>query len=431
MSEEKMKILEMIEKNIITPAEGLNLLETLNEVDVASETRNIAPEKVEDTLEDAVDEESLSEEAEEILRVKVDEIKSKAETLKDKIKIDIKGNGEKFKKEFDKEEFKREMKSLGGNLKKEMKSFQKDAKSLRREMSKFGKDAAVFSQGVVNDVLESVRAVDSDEFQKKYDEGDYLTDEDKEVRNFNITQEFSLNCDGKKEVSIKVISTDVNIITEEREDILVKYINYTENDENNFKVIVEENSKAIRISEKKEKNGNFLFGISFSDSGGKELLIRLPRKYKESLSVKTISGDLKLNYLDIDSFRFSSVSGDMSADIIYSVNSLVKTTSGDCEIGLFRGNMMFSAVSGDINIKYKQLDGDFTMKSVSGDAEIELPKNSEFEVTGKTVSGDIECDFPLTIIGAIKRGILRGQVGSDEYAISTTTTSGDVNISRY
>jgi lia operon protein LiaG len=92
---------------------------------------------------------------------------------------------------------------------------------------------------------------------------------------------------------------------------------------------------------------------------------------------------------------------------------------------------MFSSVSGDINMKYEKLDGDFTMKCVSGDAELMLPKNSEFEVIAKTISGDVECEFPLTVIGTRKKGRLRGQVGSDAFTIAATTTSGDLNISRY
>lgn len=409
MSDEKMKILEMIEKHIITADEGIELL---------------------DAIEDNQSKVSEEEPEENNFDEKILKMKDKAKELKDKIEVDVDIDGYKAKGEAFADDFKEEMKSLGENIKKEMKFFKKDAKNLGREMSRLGRDAAVFSQGIVNDVLESVKAVDDDDFQKQYNDGDYEMDEDKKVRNYNIAQEFSIDCDGKKDILIDVISTDVNIITEERENILVKYISYSEKDEDMYKVIVEEDSKAIKLYERKEKDLNRIMNFSFS-SGEKELLIRLPRKYKESLSVKTISGDLNINYLDSNSFRFSTVSGDLQADIIYSINSLIKSTSGDCRIDLFRGNIMFSSVSGDIDIKYEKLDGDFTMKSISGDAEIKLPNNSEFEVIGRTISGDMNCDFPITIIGTAKKGKLRGQVGSDENTISASTTSGDVNILRY
>ncbi len=439
MSKEKMKILEMIEKKIITPAEGLELL-TACDSEVKVETKvNIEKEKVDvhdeicDDVEDCCDDvEDCCDDVEDCcddIDFKVKDIKRKAKELKDKILEDIDVKEFKVKGDIFGKEFQKEMASLGENLKKEMKFFQKDAKILSKEMSKFGKETADLTKGIVSDVLESVQAMDDVDLKKKMKSDEYVMSEDSDVRKYNITQEFSLDCDGKKDITISVISTDVNIVTEEREDVLVKYINYSENDKSQLKVVVEEDSKGIKISEKKDKENAGLFG--FFGSGGKELLIRLPRKYKESLGVKSVSGDLDLNYLDSDSFRFSSVSGDLTADIIYSVNSLIKTTSGDCDIELFRGNMICSSVSGDINMKYEKLDGDLTAKSISGDVNIQLPKTSEFEINSKTVSGDLDCDFPLVIIGSSKRGRLRGKVGSDDYSITTSTTSGDLEINRY
>jgi len=479
MSNEKMKILEMIESKIISAEEGLKLLNALDQLEnsnvISKETVKDVSEQISDSLEEANDErneafeemaeeleemaeeieeevddiveeieesyeellnESIDTDAEEALRAKIDEMKKKAEVLKDKVKIDIDLNGKTFKKEYYKQDFKnifgnsfkKEFANLKRSFKGDMKSFNKDAKRFGDEMSKLGRETANITKDIVDDVMKTVNDIDFDSYGREFKKDDFTMDSDSEVRKYNLAQEFSIDCDGKKDISINVISTDVTLITEEREDILVNYINYSPSDEDMYKVMVEEDSKKVRITEKSTVKKGFTFNIGDS---GRELLIRLPRKYKESLSVKTVSGDFDMNYLDSDFFRFSSVSGDITADIIYSVNSLIKTTSGDCEIGLFRGNMMFSSVSGDIIAKYESLDGDFTMKSVSGDAELDLPKNSEFEVVVKSVSGDVECEFPLTYIGAQKRGRLRGQVGSDAHSIVATTTSGDLNISRY
>lgn len=92
---------------------------------------------------------------------------------------------------------------------------------------------------------------------------------------------------------------------------------------------------------------------------------------------------------------------------------------------------MFSSVSGDIELKYEKLDSDFTMKSVSGDAEISLPKNSEFEVITKTVSGDLNCEFPLVMTDSQKRGKRRGWTGSDKHKLRASATSGDLSIKEY
>ena len=475
MSNEKMKILEMVESKIISVDEGLKLLDAIEKIegsriipdnvkkdvqdqinDALTEATDERSERIEeiteemeelveemeDELEDIVEEiedvyEDLSDTmdtaAEEALKAKVEELKAKAEKIKTKIKIDVDLNGKKYKKEFSKndfgkmfgKEFHKEMNNLKRSFSGDMKSFGKEAKRFGKEMSKIGKDTANITADIVGEALSNINDIT---FDGELSKEDFTMDPDAQTRNYNLAQEFTIECEGKNDISINVISSDVTIVTEERDDILVNYIKYSPDDEDKVIVVVEEDSKKIRISEKVDKTKNKRFVFS---SGDRELLVRLPRKYKESLSVKTVSGDLDMNYLDSDFFRFSSVSGDVSADIIYSVNSLIKTTSGDCEVGLFRGNMMFSSVSGDINMKYEKLDGDFTMKCVSGDAELMLPKNSEFEVIAKTISGDVECEFPLTVIGTRKKGRLRGQVGSDAFTIAATTTSGDLNIMRY
>lgn len=472
MSNEKMKILEMIEKKIITTEEGLRLLNAvddqnntsaeevnveeptpvveepmpLNEEeieeaieDAVEEIEDLAEEieeevedlieEIEDTFEDASDELHIEGELEEQLKEKVDQIKEKAMQLKEKFLKEFEIDEDDLKVNFSKENFKNDMNNWKNSFDFEMKSLNKEAKRFGKEMTRLGKETAQLTKDIVSDVMKNIDVESFENITKEFDEKDFVMDDDKDTKNYNLAQEFSLNIEGKTDISIHVISTDVTIVTEDREDLLVNYIKYNPKDEDLYQVVVEEDSKKLRISEKQKSKKNFL-NFNFSSSA-KKLLIRLPHKYKESISINTVSGDLDVNYLDSDFFKFSSVSGDMSADIIYSVNSLVKTTSGDCNIELFRGNMMFSTVSGDINLTYEVLDGDFSMKSVSGDADLKLPKNAEFEVVAKTLSGDLNCEFPITFVGSKKRGRLRGQVGSDAHSISASTTSGDLNISKY
>lgn len=476
MSNEKMKILEMVESKLISVDEGLKLLSAIDKIESsriipddvkadvqgqindalseAHDTRTEAIEELSEELEEIIEEieeeieeiveeiedvyeevsESVDEEAKEVIDEKVKELKDKAKDIKEKVKINVDINGEKFKKEFEtsdfrnlfNESFKKDFENLKRGFKGDMKSFGKEAKRFGREMSKIARESIHINKDTINEVVSSLNDFDFSSLGGDFSEAEFKMEPDAETNNYNVEQEFTLDCEGKNHVSVNVVATDVNVVTEEREDILVNYIKYSSSDKDQFELVVEKDSKKILITEK--HFGNKKFRVS---GGNKELLIRLPRKYKESFSVKTISGDLDINYLDSDSFRFTSVSGDMTADIIYSVNTLVKTTSGDCEIGLFRGNMMFSSVSGDIDMKYEQLDGDFTMKNVSGDAEVSLPKNSEFEVVAKTLSGSLDCDFPITQIGNQKKGRLRGQVGSDAFKITASTTSGDLSINRY
>jgi lia operon protein LiaG len=473
MSGEKMKILELIEKKIISPEEGLKLLEALEKVDevaivsndvkeelksnimeeleeqeeirqdeieeIAEELEDLAGE-IEEEVEDIIEEleeafEDVSEEIdieieiEEQLQEKIDEIKRKATELKDKFQKEFSDVNADIEINFDKDQFKNDMKNLKHSLKFEMKGLSKEANRFGKELSRLGKETAKLTKDLVNEVMANVD-VNVENMGKDFNKEDFVMNNDKETKKYNLAQEFTINCEGKEEIAIDVISTDITVITEDREEILVNYIKYNPKDSDKFVVVVEEDSKKIRISEKVEKPSNSFFNFNISSSA-KELVVRLPHKYKDSLSVKTVSGDLNINYLDSSAFRFSTVSGDIKADIIYSINSLVKTTSGDCKIDLFRGNMMYTSVSGDVELCYEVLDGDFALKSVSGDARLLLPKTSEFEVIAKTMSGDLKCDFPITFVGQQKKNKLRGQVGSDANSISASTTSGDLTIIKY
>lgn len=427
MSKEKMKILEMVEQKIITVEEGMKMLEAIEKADNTKEVKeNVIlseeekeemieeledfAEEVEDELDEIVEEmESKIEDLEDEVEApsdeaydRADEIREKAERIKEKVNENF--NRERVDEFFNKE-FKDNMKDFKKSIKIDMDGFAKEARKFGKEMAAFGAEMANMSK----DVIKSV--------QKDF-EGEST---------YNLAQEFNLDCTGKEEIEVIVVSTDVTVVTEEREDLLVNYIKYSKKDDDRFKIEVTEDSKKISVVER-HIGGKSLFNFGFTS---KKLLIKLPRKYKESFKIKTVSGDADVNYLDSDTFTFSSVSGDLKADIIYSVNSLVKTTSGCAEVDLFRGNMMFSTVSGDIKMKYEKLDGDFTLKSVSGDAKVSIPTNSVFEANLKTVSGDLKCDFPLTMIGPQKRNKMRGQYNGDDYKLSAKTTSGDLRIYQF
>lgn len=227
-------------------------------------------------------------------------------------------------------------------------------------MSKIGSKTASVSQSLVKDVLAQIKgAIKSSDINVVFNGEDQQAPLEP-----GVPHSFDLST--IKTIDVKMIASDINITTEDRADIQIVYFG-NKDDSKSFEVIHDTEDHRLILSEKK-KSGFHIF------SGNTKVEIKLPSSYKNNLRIKTVSGDLYLNYLDVESFEFISVSGDMRGDIIYSKNAMIKTTSGDGHINLFKGHMMFNSVSGDLALTYEVLSGDLIMKTVSGDGKIRLPQ---------------------------------------------------------
>lgn len=131
----------------------------------------------------------------------------------------------------------------------------------------------------------------------------------------------------------------------------------------------------------------------------------------DSLSLKTISGDVSLSALEIDNAQISTVSGDVDLDNSSINNLSVNTTSGDVDINnLNSENTEAKTISGDIDV-YKSDICHFAGKSTSGDLDIclkgpgedyhiECQNMGDKKIAHKslklnTISGDVDYKFEL------------------------------------
>lgn len=445
MSKEKMKILEMIEQKIISVEDGLKLLESVDReapeppeapkapqapkaprgkvmgfnlkdemsFDDLESMKGSFKESIDDMikgLENVFDREiknsDLNEEVTEMFEDEMTDFKDKVEDAKEEVE-DLCSDEDDVDKDA--------MKAAAEKMKDEMKKLANETEKFGRHMGKMGTKAAALSQGIVKDVMSQIKgAVRSAEFSRKENYGESQGGlEPGSAQSFEV--------DPIEYLDLRLVATDVYLMTENRDDIEI--VSYGKGDqEQSLEIFFDEAEGRLVLAEKKRSSVNFGF------VNRKKIEIKLPNTYKKHVSVKTVSGDLFLDYLDLESFKFVSVSGELHADIIYAENGMVKTTSGDALINLYKGDMMFNSISGDCRMAYESLDGDIVLKTISGDVSIDIPKGSEFNVEMKTISGDLECDFPVTFIGQQKRGRIQGQVGSDAHLISATTTSGDIYL---
>ncbi len=130
------------------------------------------------------------------------------------------------------------------------------------------------------------------------------------------------------------------------------------------------------------------------------------------LAVRTLSGDIQINGVT-GNLYLETASGD-SHLVGSRGNLLVKTASGGFEASGFSGRLGVRTASGDVTIHGGVLqafnigsisgdvslagqitpDGEYGIRTTSGDTRLSLPTDTACTVQVRTVSGDIDCNLP-------------------------------------
>ena len=194
-----------------------------------------------------------------------------------------------------------------------------------------------------------------------------------------------------------------------------------------------------------------------------DVVLFLPRRPWESISVTTASGDVDIDREELEAdrlyvktasgdlsararvrgqFTFQSASGDldlrgacadlhaetMSGDISLegeADTAALKTASGDIDLKGAVRRIYASSMSGDIEVDTARLPEAMELSSKSGDCQARVPDAGPFSARMKTVSGDLDCDFPVDHIdGAAVYGGGAGPVWT------MSSVSGDVTLER-
>lgn len=263
----------------------------------------------------------------------------------------------------------------------------------------------------------------------------------KDKKTYNdLNQEKIEKIDTIDQISIETSSCDVNIITEDREDVkahLYGDITSTFKPELETKV----KGKELLIFTKRPNS----YSIFNSDL---KLDIFVPKNYKEnidisssssniniqneltlnSLSIDLSSGNTKLKDLNIKKLKCEASSGSLTGENIVTESTVLDVSSGTIELNNFTGDLKGDSSSGSIEVNYNIFDNDIDLESSSGNVKIGLPDDAKFYLDAECSSGDIECDFPIVVIGKQEDNTLRGTVGDDKNKIIINTSSGNVNI---
>lgn len=247
-------------------------------------------------------------------------------------------------------------------------------------------------------------------------------------------------------IDIDADSADVNIVSEERKDIKVKFEKAKDSKKVNcdLKVAVNNNSLDIKVSNNKK-----MFNIiSMGNSEKVTITIYVPKNYNKNLNVDTSLGSIDLKDINLDNvicelglgsmsitnvqaknFKCNNKNGKIIANKLYTNSTTINASLGKAILKEFTGALEMDMGNGSADISYVKLSNNVNIKQSLGDVDISLPKNAEFYLNAEAKLGNLESDFPVTIQGNAKdEDKLEGIVKTDKYKVTIKNSNGDINI---
>ena len=135
--------------------------------------------------------------------------------------------------------------------------------------------------------------------------------------------------------------------------------------------------------------------------------------------IKSVSGDVEVERVEGE-LAVKSVSGDVTAKAVTGRTTL-QTVSGDVHVDEAGDAVTAQTVSGDQSFD-SVVQGNVTLKSVSGDMQVGIKAGSSLWIDAKSVSGDTTSDLPL--------GDTPPDGDGPTIELRATAMSGDIQIFR-
>jgi hypothetical protein len=192
---------------------------------------------------------------------------------------------------------------------------------------------------------------------------------------------------------------------------------------------------------------NFNFNLDLSNwKGGRDYHIMVPHNC--DLSLRTSTGDMTVIGVD-GTLLLQSSSGDIRGRLLAG-NALINTASGDIELEDLEGKLALRTASGDVKTRTMGIqeitahtasgdieldltrlpEGEFEVKTVSGNLALYLPSDAAFRAEVHTLSGSVGCGFPRNVVEYTARHkretVLMINGGGKNLQVNTV--SGDITI---
>lgn len=243
-------------------------------------------------------------------------------------------------------------------------------------------------------------------------------------------------------VEVEWITGDCHVLVHDSEELYV-YEETTETDaDNRMRWKLENGKLTVRFCKPR------LFGKTVEYD--KTLYFYVPKSLLdgiENVTVDTVSADLTVKGLKVETMRLNTVSGDLTAEGLSCDEGEIASVSGDVmltngrtgtlTIGNTSGNVLLTASDAIATLSVSTISGnqavsvpigtrELTLASVSGNITALIPDDLTFSLTCESVSGTIEAEesLRLAVLGDTftrGEGALKGEI---------TAVSGHITLKR-
>lgn len=255
-----------------------------------------------------------------------------------------------------------------------------------------------------------------------------------------INEELSFDTEAIDTIFVSMSNPEVHVYRAvDKEKITFHYHGRSLQDINLYPEI---NNRTLKITAKRKY-------IFFGTLDNTRLDIFIPEGYKPSFSVKTTSGTVHLDSIELTHFVLNTTSGGLKAATVIAEQINLNTTSGDLhfeklnsDILRIKGtsssinigdclvkNIEVELSSGNVAIAFEQLQGsDITVNTTSGTIILTLPDSAEFLVEARTTSGNFMSDFSIDKTDDSSKRKIIGQTGKADSQLILQSTSGHINV---
>lgn len=254
-----------------------------------------------------------------------------------------------------------------------------------------------------------------------------------------ISDEKSINIQGIDEISVTMTSAQIHIIRAETGNEV--RFHYYGKSLQEVKLAAETGNQTLSVNLKRK----YAFLGTFKDT---RLDIFLPINYRQKMTIRTSSGKVIVDSLELAEFVLNTTSGGLEAESINAGKVTLNASSGKLNIQKLIADELelkgtsspviigecivkgarIKTTSGGVAVKYREFENQNTViETTSGDITIGLPDTAGFYLKAEMTPGNFRSEFQIGS-GTATASKITGQTGTPDSTISLHAAGGKIEI---
>lgn len=166
-----------------------------------------------------------------------------------------------------------------------------------------------------------------------------------------------------------------------------------------------------------------LANFTLNTSSGK---LEADKMNAEEINITSSSGGINIKGVDTKEFKMIGKSSAINIDECTAKKAEMETSSGNITLKNSMGDFDLKSNSGKVLVDYKNFENqNVNIETSSGSVILELQETAEFLVEAKTSNGKFKSDFSIS---TTDKKDIKGQIGTKSNKISLKTSSGSISI---